>query len=127
MGMLPPRMCSKCYATAEPGKTLCFAHRTTPDIRQRSPLKKLYDRKLWRVYTKQAVMLRDPQCSELVNGTRCPLLATDIHHVIDAVDWVEQHDGDEMSFYDTDNLAGLCKAHHTRHTSLRHHGREARK
>jgi hypothetical protein len=124
MGQRAQRMCSKCYQTALPGSPLCAKHKAAPDTRQRSPLKRLYDRKLWRVYTKQAVMMRDAQCTEVVNGTRCPLLATDIHHVVDAIEWVAQHDGDERSFYDLDNLAGLCHAHHARHTSLRRHGVE---
>lgn len=120
MPQRPARMCSKCYSTAEIGSSLCTKHKAEPDTRQRSTLKKLYDRKLWRVFTKQSVMARDPQCTEIVNGVRCMQLATDAHHIIDAQEWVALGN----DFYDLDNLAGLCHAHHARHTSWRRHGRE---
>jgi hypothetical protein len=112
-------MCSKCLATATHGK-YCAAHKDTERQRDRqrqrvnadNPLYKLYKCKLWRVFVRDEVLMRDPQCVEVENGVRCQRLATDIHHVVDADTWVAQG----SDFYDTDNLAGLCHAHHSRYT-----------
>jgi hypothetical protein len=110
MGMLPARMCSKCHATAVPGSRFCPKHTAMPEARHpRGPLKRLYDCKLWRVITRNLVLARDPICAFIVNGTRCPRLAQDIHHIVDAEEWMAKGG----YFYDTANLCGLCKEHHT--------------
>jgi hypothetical protein len=55
------------------------------------------------------VLARDPLCTFKVNGSRCPRLATDVHHKVDAEEWMALGN----DFYDLDNLEGLCHAHHT--------------
>lgn len=108
------RQCTRCYNTAELGSNLCSKHITTaPEKRQRSELRKLYWRKLWRVHTRNAVLSRDAQCTHLTNGTRCMRLATDIDHIIDAETWVAAGN----DFFDIDNLHGLCHAHHSSRTA----------
>jgi 5-methylcytosine-specific restriction endonuclease McrA len=62
------------------------------------------------------VLARDPQCTYVdEQGVRCPVLATDIHHVIDAVEWIAMGN----DFHDPTNLAGLCHAHHSSETAKR--------
>lgn len=103
-------MCSKCHQTSVPGSRFCALHNKLPDSRHpRGPLKKLYDCVLWRRHTRNAVLARDPLCTFTVNGDRCPRLAEDIHHVVDAEEWMARGN----DFYDQDNLVGLCKPHHT--------------
>jgi hypothetical protein len=111
MGMRPPRMCKRCYATAEHGSNTCAAHKV--EVRKRSDLRPLYKCKRWRV-TRMLVLARDAQCTRIDNGVRCPELSTDVHHIIEAEQWTRKG-GD---FYDADNLAGLCHSHHSRHTAL---------
>ena len=118
MGMRPPRMCKRCHNTALPGTSLCTKHAAQPEQRQRGALRKLYWRKLWRVTMRNIVLTRDAQCTHIENGTRCPRLATDIDHVIEAEQWVAQHGGEEMSFFDANNLRGLCHSHHSKRTAL---------
>jgi hypothetical protein len=113
MGMLPPRMCSKCHQTSVPGSRFCALHNRLPESRHpRGPLEKLYNCVKWRKWTRQAVLFRDPLCANIINGTRCPRLATDVHHVVDAEEWMARGE----DFYDQDNLVGLC---HTCHTAIR--------
>jgi hypothetical protein len=117
MGMRPPRMCSKCYAIALPGERLCAAHKVTvrqsERDRKKSPLQKLYNRRAWRL-TRDQVLSDDPQCAFVdSNGVRFPLLATEVHHKIRAEEWVAM----DNDFHDSDNLEGVCKAHHSRYTA----------
>lgn len=116
MGMRPPRMCSKCHNTAEPGTSRCAVHKGSDSDRNRvrNPLRHLYWRKLWRVDTRREVLFRDPICTHIENGARCPRLATDIDHVIDAVVWVLTMGRD---FFDMENLRGLCHSHHSKRTA----------
>jgi hypothetical protein len=120
MGMRASRMCKRCYATAVPGTALCEQHTAQPETRKRSELRPLYCCKLWRVTTRNAVLARDPICAWIDNGERCPRLATDIDHIIDAHEWVAQG----RYFYDMDNLRGLCHGHHSRRTARDGYGRE---
>ena len=113
MGMRAKRSCTRCYATAEAGSNLCAKHKAAPDNRRRSPLRKLYWTKLWRVVIRGEVLLRDPICAHTENGARCPRLATDIDHIIDAEVWVAAG----RDFYDMDNLRGLCHSHHSQRTA----------
>ena len=111
-------MCSKCHATALPGSTYCELHRDAKaqsDKLQKTgnALRRFYNCKLWRVITRSKVLSKDPVCTHIADGKRCPELATDIHHVIDADIWVAQGN----DFYDDDNLVGLFKSHHSRHTN----------
>jgi hypothetical protein len=109
MGMLPARMCSKCHQTAVAGGRYCAQHQPMPRLGgshgTRDPR---YQTALWRRWTRQAVLSRDPVCAFVTMGSRCPRLASAIHHVIDAITWTAQG-GD---FNDTENLCGLCKEHH---------------
>jgi integrase len=117
MGMRARRMCKKCYQNAEPGTSLCVKHTNADKIRDRgyktaNPLRPFYWTQRWKVI-RRLVLARDPQCTHMEHGVRCVQLSTDVHHVIDAQTWVAQG-GD---FYDTDNLAGLCRPHHSRETA----------
>ncbi len=112
MGMRPGRMCRKCFAAAEPGTTLCAAHRNSvaiADSRRKAadPLLKLYHCKRWFV-TRRMVLARDPRCAWEENGARCWELGTEADHIVEAAQWVAMGN----DFYDQDNLRGLCKAHH---------------
>jgi 5-methylcytosine-specific restriction endonuclease McrA len=113
VGMRAARMCSKCYATALPGQSQCERHAATPSpVRRRNELRPLYKCKRWRI-TRLQVLARDPICKWVENNTQCTRLATDVDHVVDAVEWVAQgHD-----FYDQDNLRGLCHGHHSQRTA----------
>jgi len=102
------RMCSKCYAQALPGSPRCAAHAQREPNRKRNDLRPLYKCKRWRV-TRMHVLARDVQCTHKENGKQCVQLSTDVHHVVEAEQWVAQG-GD---FYDQDNLAGLCHPHHS--------------
>jgi 5-methylcytosine-specific restriction endonuclease McrA len=108
-------MCSKCHGTAVAGTRFCLNHQNAVAAadRQRKDadgLRKLYNCKLWRVIVRGSVLSRDAQCAQEDSGMRCPRLATEVDHIVEAVTWVAQgHD-----FYDEDNLRGLCKAHHNR-------------
>lgn len=118
MGMRPAKMCSRCHQTALPGSSFCAAHKATEQqnerTRKQSPFQLLYKRRAWRL-TREQVLSDDPQCAFVDdNGVRCPLLATDVHHVIRAEVWVTVMGRD---FHDTDNLEGVCKAHHSRYTA----------
>jgi hypothetical protein len=107
MGVLPKRMCSKCLNTAVAGGRFCAQHQAMPDARHgsRNPL---YNTVLWRKWTRQAVLFRDPICCFLTTGTRCPRLANQIHHLIPWETWVAAGN----DFCDIENLCGLCKQHH---------------
>jgi hypothetical protein len=112
MGMRPPKMCAKCHRVALPSERYCAAHKVSAAKRDRNQLRPLYKCKRWRV-TRIVVLDRDTQCTVVEHGTRCLQLSTDVHHVIDALEWVA-NGGD---FYDTDNLQGMCHAHHSSHTA----------
>ena len=115
MGMRAPRMCNKCLATATHGK-YCEQHKDADAQRERTyrnpEIRKLYKNKRWYV-TRRAVLVRDRQCTEIVNGSRCPQLSTDCDHIVRAEDWLSRG-GD---FYDQDNLTGLCHSHHSAKTA----------
>lgn len=123
MGMRPGRMCRKCLATAEPGTTLCAAHRNSvaiADSRRKAanPLPYNPNSKAWRT-ARRLTLFRYPQCAQIGDdGVRCPQLATEAHHVVKATEWVAQG-GD---YLDPANLVGLCRACHTRHTAAERTG-----
>ena len=112
MGMLPLRMCSRCHATAEPGSSQCAKHKAAPDTRQRNELRPKYKCKAWRL-ARLHVLTLDPQCTIVENGTRCPRLATDVHHRVPAELWMARGE----DFYDLSNLFSLCHEHHSSHTA----------
>lgn len=125
MGMLCARMCSKCHQTAEPGTSLCTAHRDADKVADKerkaaNPLRVQfnYNSKAWRV-TRQVTLFRFPLCAQVDEcGARCPELATEAHHIVNAQVWVAQGG----SYLDQDNLVGLCKACHSKHTAAERHG-----
>ena len=105
-------MCAKCHQTAQPSERYCAKHKELTAKRDRNELRPLYKCKRWRI-TREVVLDRDTQCTVEEYGRRCPQLSTDVHHVIDALEWVANgHD-----FYDTDNLQGMCHPHHSSHTA----------
>jgi len=111
MGMLPKRMCSKCHQTSVPGSRFCALHTTADSRHPRSATKRLYDCKKWKL-TRQRVLALNPVCTNMINSLPCPRLSTDVHHVVDAEEYMARG-GD---FYDRDNLQALC---HTCHTAIR--------
>jgi hypothetical protein len=128
MPMRAARLCAKCIRLAMPGTSYCPAHQNAAAIadkarKRNDRWKKFYDCKLWRIFTRQSVLMRDGgQCVRVTNGVRCPRLATDVHHKIEPDVWVTQMGND---FYDTDNLESLCHEHHSGVTG-RAHGWDAR-
>jgi len=62
------------------------------------------------------VLRRDPLCriAEICGG-HAP--STEVDHKTPAAVWIEQHAGDEASFYDLENLQGACKADHAHKTA----------
>ncbi len=117
MGMRPLKSCTRCYATAERGSRFCLKHQNADRERDReykaaNAQRPLYWTKKWRL-TRLHVLARDPICTDEENGARCPRLSTDVHHVIPAQKFV----ADGGDFFDTSNLAGLCKIHHSRETA----------
>lgn len=126
MGMRPPKMCAKCHNTAEPGSSYCAAHRNAVAVadKQRKAAKPVPynpNSKAWRM-TRAETLFRYPQCAQLdEQGTRCLELANEAHHVIKATEYMAQG-GD---YLDQDNLVGLCRACHTRHTIAERMGTQA--
>lgn len=107
------RMCSLCHQTTLPGQRHCAKHRAETRNRPRNDLRRLYKCKAW-YQTRTHVIFDQPICTWEENGVRvCPHLSTDVHHVIEAEEWM-RNGGD---FYDQTNLAGLCHAHHSVHTA----------
>jgi hypothetical protein len=108
------RMCTRCLATATHGK---YCERHAALAAQEDKARKaavLYNpnSKAWR-QTRAETLYRYPQCAQLdTDGNRCPQLATEAHHKVKATDYVALG-GD---YLDQDNLVGLCRACHTRHT-----------
>jgi len=121
MGMLPQRACanSGCYATRLQGSKYCLRHQNTTTERVRDPIHKLRKTARW-AQCRRNVLSRDPMCQ--CNGEcgahtgLCLWLSTDVHHRIDAIEYTKQHDGDPASFFDEDNLQGLCRDCHSRIT-----------
>jgi hypothetical protein len=92
-------------------------HAAMPGSRHpRGTLEKFYNCVRWRPHTRNAVLFADPLCVfVLADGTRCPRLATDVHHKVDATIWIAAGN----DFYDLSNLEGLCKTHHSHYTGSR--------
>jgi hypothetical protein len=126
-----PRMCSRCYQTAEPGSSYCAQHKNAVAVadRQRKaadPLRPLYNSQRWRRRVCQRVLSRDPQCRVLLDdGSQCPQLSRHVHHIIDAAEYVRQHGGDPDAFFDESNLACICHDCHSRITSARQRGTDS--
>jgi 5-methylcytosine-specific restriction endonuclease McrA len=124
-------ICRDCRRRATSG-AYCDVHQTdnraASAVRERererreSGLKKLYDSAQWRRRTQPNVLRRDALCTI---GIRCfgRALSTDVDHVIKAEIFIEQHGGDETSFFDEDNLRGACHACHAYKTARERAGR----
>jgi hypothetical protein len=114
------RMCQRCFRDCIPGSCYCELHKDCQRIEERerhdrNPATKLYNCKMWKV-AKRYVLARDIFCT--FDGG-CPRLSTDVHHEIDAMEYVALHDGDTTFFYDQSNLRGLCHEHHSLITGRR--------
>jgi 5-methylcytosine-specific restriction endonuclease McrA len=117
MGMRARRICKRCHSIAVAGSSFCERHQGADAARERTyrdpGLQRLYKTRAW-AQTRAAVLARDEQCTAtLPNGSRCTRLSTDVHHVVRAEVWLAQG-GD---FCDMDNLAGVCRECHSRHTA----------
>jgi 5-methylcytosine-specific restriction endonuclease McrA len=118
-------MCRRCHNTALPGTSLCAAHRDTDAAQDKqrkaaNPLRAQFDYhcKAWRM-TRQMTLFRYPQCAQKEDfGSRCTRLATEAHHIVNAQIWVEGGG----NYLDQDNLVGLCKPCHSRHTAAERNG-----
>jgi 5-methylcytosine-specific restriction endonuclease McrA len=125
MGQRAPRMCKRCHATALPGTSLCEKHKDSDAIADKARkagnhlrTEFNYNCKAWRA-TRQLTLFRYPQCAHTEDfGPRCPQLATEAHHVINARLWVERGG----NYLDQDNLVGLCRACHSRYTAAERNG-----
>jgi 5-methylcytosine-specific restriction protein A len=125
MGMRPARMCKRCHATALPGTSLCEKHRDTvaEQDKQRKAANPLrtqfnYNCAAWR-QTRQMTLFRFPVCAHKEDfGARCPRLATEAHHVVNAQLYVAQGG----NYLDQGNLVGLCHACHSRYTAAERNG-----
>jgi 5-methylcytosine-specific restriction endonuclease McrA len=80
--------------------------------RRAGGLRRLYDSAQWRKRTQPAVLSRDIFCkiAKLCAGDAVSTVAD---HVIPAVQYVAQHNGDQRYFFDLNNLQGACAACHT--------------
>jgi hypothetical protein len=99
-------------------KPACFSSGTRDRERQRRAggIRRLYDSAEWRERTRPFVLTRDPICKiAKLCGGREP--STDADHVIPAVDYIAQHNGDWRYFFDVSNLQGACHADHTAKTA----------
>jgi 5-methylcytosine-specific restriction protein A len=85
--------------------------RKIDDDRAADPIRKLYRTPLWRS-TRREILARDPFCEMCQQA-----LSTIVHHIIAARKYINQHGGDESSFYDQENLQGVCKPCHDQHTA----------
>ena len=92
------------------------ADRARHAARRQRGLIQLYKAALWRHRIRPLVLRRDPLCKiGVLCGGHAP--STEVDHKTPAEIWIEQHGGDEASFYDLDNLQGACKADHARKTA----------
>lgn len=80
-------------------------------MRADDPFRQLYRTAQW-YRTRAAVLARDPVCKI------CGHAASEVvDHVIRAILWVAEHNNDMQSFFDMDNLQGLCKSDHDSKTA----------
>jgi len=115
------KLCRRCSRLAEPGKRECALH-AGQDARERNrdrrtdPVKRLYDTARWRRRTVPYILARDPLCQLRIvcNGRAA---STDVHHVVRAEVYVEQHPYDPGAFHDPANLLGACHACHSAQTA----------
>jgi 5-methylcytosine-specific restriction protein A len=124
-------ICLDCTKLALPGSRHCETHqlnnRAAQHSRDRnaerriSGLKKLYDSKHWRKHTVPVVLLEEPLCQiAVLCGGRAA--STDIDHIVRAEVWIAQHGGDQLRFFDRENLRGACHADHSRKTAMENAG-----
>jgi 5-methylcytosine-specific restriction protein A len=119
--------------TVPDGGRYCAAHRENNaqlragrmrEIQRRAQgLKRLYDSWAWRGRqgVRRQVLVRDPFCRiAILCGGRA--LSVDVDHIVRAELYIEQHGGDEVSFYDETNLRGACRPDHTHKTVLENSG-----
>ena len=83
-------------------------NRRTSDVERRKndPLRSLYSEARWR-HTRATILYRDPLC--VCHGNHASVI---VDHVVPAHRWVAEHHCDIESFYDIDNLQGMCKIGH---------------
>jgi len=120
MPIRPPRTCKHggCFAGTTAANGLCDKHQGDDAAADKArkdadPYRHLSNRKLWRVYTRDSVMMRcGGFCERIVDGKRCTQVATDIHHVVKADKYIKQHGGDEDAYFDEANLRGVCASCH---------------
>lgn len=117
MASRPKQICLRCNALCD--GPYCPEHADIPPQLQRefdrrrshSPIRKLYNTARWRNDTRMVVLARDPICKDgRVCGKRA--LSNVVDHIIAAVWWLAEHDGDLNSFFDEANLHGVCKPCH---------------
>lgn len=111
---LKPCSSPGCHTLVTSGKcdrhqAVSRANRATEQ--RQDPLKPLYNCKRWRL-TRLVVLAHQPVCTQCGQA-----LATEVHHLIDAREWVARGN----DFYDEANLTGLCKPCHDKTTGQRQH------
>lgn len=126
-----PSICRDCNRSARIGSPYCESHQTnnraSEESRERnqrrrnSELKRLYDCAAWRKQTVPFILARDPLC-QLALVCEGNAASTDVDHIIRAEIYIAEHDGDRLTFYDRDNLRGVCHSCHSRKTVLEERG-----
>src|ERR1019366_620298 len=117
MPSAPSKQCTSCSKVAMLGSRWCTDHqvanneldnRRTSDVERRKndPLRSLYSEARWR-HTRATILYRDPLC--VCHGNHASVI---VDHVVPAHRWVAEHHCDIESFYDIDNLQGMCKIGH---------------
>ena len=120
-------MCRVCRRGIPAGERYCEAHAAASSDRDRSRnrrdngLKSLYDSSQWRYRTRTYILRRDPFCRiAVLCGGRAP--ACDVDHIVRAEVYIERNGGNEIAFFDEQNLRGGCHACHAHKTALENSG-----
>lgn len=87
-------------------------------MRADDPFRALYRTAQW-FRTRAAVLARDPVCKECKRAA-----STVVDHIVRAVIWVAEHANGPASFFDLDNLQGLCVSCHNSKTAKEVHANQ---
>lgn len=123
-----PKLCRDCQKIATLGP-YCSDHehdnrqsrgaRERERARRDSGVRRLYDSAQWRKRTRPAILARDPLC---MLGIVCGGVAasTDVDHIVRADVYVATRG--PRSFFDSNNLRGICHECHSHKTRLENAG-----
>lgn len=111
-----PHPCSKHGCSETTTSRFCPAHTKSEAAkfdkqRRDDPVRKFYNSRRWH-WTRLNILSQNPICSDCKHWA-----SEDVHHKIDAHDWIAQHDGDTNQFFNEENLIALCHRCHSALTS----------